>query len=441
MVISYERRRVREAVELQVRHVSTAIATGQTVAATLKRIEEGLGDLSSNLDGALREVCASVDEGFDRVCFELALQHSVLADIKAHLMRPLDTQGKELRQRGETAFRNNWFDEAQGDLENAVAKNYQDFHAHAMLSEIYLRHRNDRAKALDAMCKASKYARPFSTVFAAAAAVRAAKLSTDLGFTRDAYDHAVRATTLDPGRPAAWFARAKAAAALGLSDDFEDSLLTSVNGDPGFLLAADIDPATQPVRAHFERIVHTLVAGTLKRVEQRIDDADDIANDLQRLGLQAPGGLASALAKARRTLTEPAYLDLLAVDHSLRDALRAAFDESVAEMSADRDKAKKRLHDLENASWIAVAGIAVGFALTVAIFAILNALFASSGPVEPGGGPLTALLGFFLLAVWVGGYFLFWLAISLPFRQRLKTASDCLNALEQTSQRSRSTTS
>jgi tetratricopeptide (TPR) repeat protein len=94
------------------------------------------------------------------VIWRQEMQTAALKDILRTLQAPLDTASRELRARGEDAYRNGWYQEALSDFLESEQKNYQDFAVHRFIGNIYLYHIVDLPRASEYFRKAAKYARP-----------------------------------------------------------------------------------------------------------------------------------------------------------------------------------------------------------------------------------------------------------------------------------------
>lgn len=189
-----EIQRARKAVETQVKQTDEVIASNEAIADVISGLDNTLsevhGALSSGfsmLGAGLQELCFSIDDGFRELSYKLDLQNETLKAIKDILEKPLDTQAKELRKRGEYAYLNNWIDEAENDLLESEKKNYQDFIALHILGNIYYHHKKNNQKALEYYQKAAKYAAPQSKADACKALLCAAKVYKELGKPEDAY--------------------------------------------------------------------------------------------------------------------------------------------------------------------------------------------------------------------------------------------------------------
>ncbi|MEW6676139.1 MAG: hypothetical protein AB1348_09115 [Nitrospirota bacterium] len=177
-----------EAVESQLLKTDEVIASNKAIAKELANIEAELANIKAELAHGFSQISKGLQDlfrityyGFQEVIDRLYFQSEMLEKIKEILERPLDTQAKELRKRGEVAYLNNWIDEAEMDLLEAEKKNYQDFVIYHILGNIYFYHKTNYKKALEYYQKSAKYATPFTKEHASNMLLYVAMLYYKLG--------------------------------------------------------------------------------------------------------------------------------------------------------------------------------------------------------------------------------------------------------------------
>src|SRR5206468_9277029 len=83
--------------------------------------------------------------GLARIAHEMELNRAIYQDIRKGILYPAATQGREYRERAETALENGWWDEAVTNLQRALAENPMDFLAHYHLGHVlWFQHRTSR---------------------------------------------------------------------------------------------------------------------------------------------------------------------------------------------------------------------------------------------------------------------------------------------------------
>jgi tetratricopeptide (TPR) repeat protein len=250
--------KIREAVEAQLMKVDKVIASNEAIAEELTNIEAELAHGFSEISKGIQDLCCITYHGFHEIIDRLHFQSEMLEEIKEILKRPLDTQAKELRERGERAYLNNWFNEAEQDLLEAEKKNYQDFIVHQILGNIYYFHKSNYKKALEYYQKAAKYATPVSKRDASNAFLCAAMVYYRLNQLSDAYNSAKAALELMPDDPHFLYQYARYAAKNGYMNEFLNKLRECIYKDPKYLIMADVDEMFYDVKEEITKLAKYL---------------------------------------------------------------------------------------------------------------------------------------------------------------------------------------
>lgn len=333
--MSTEIQKVREAVEGQLERTDEVIASNEAVAELISKTNSALEVGFSGLAYGLQELCFTVDDGFREVSYKLDLQNETLKAIKDILEKPLDTQAKELRKRGEYAYLNGWFDEAENDLLESEKKNYQDFIALHILGNIYYHYKKNNQKALEYYQKAAKYAAPQSKADACKALLCSANVYKELGKPEDAYKSTRLAIDMLPEDTHNLYNHAAYAAMMSCTDESIDYLRKAElkNKDATCLIAADNDERFYNVKQDKEDLKREIRDGQRKKVEQLkqklvalrkdFDSARDVAEEVGITDFVSLMNylttLDKRLAKIDNLLANNGYLDLLKAERIAND--------------------------------------------------------------------------------------------------------------------------
>ncbi|MBT9165281.1 MAG: hypothetical protein DDT23_01296 [candidate division WS2 bacterium] len=338
--------KIRKAVTNQLSKTDAVIASNEAIAEltseTNSILESGLSEISNNiasgfsgLASGLQELCFSVDDGFREVSYKLDLQNETLKAIKGILEKPLDTQAKELRKRGEYAYLNSWIDEAENDLLESENKNYQDFIALHILGNIYYHHKKNNQKALEYYQKAAKYAAPQSKADACKSLLCTAKVYKELGKPEDAYKSTGLAINMLSEDTHNLYNHAAYAAMTGHVDESIDYLRKAeiMNKDATFLIAADNDERFFNVKQEKEVLKRELRDKQRKVVESLKQQIVSLQKDFESAGKVAEevgitdfnssirdiGTLGNGLDEIDKLYSNNGYRDLLKAERMLRE--------------------------------------------------------------------------------------------------------------------------
>ena len=157
------------AVRLGMEKVSTQLATGfSSVSSQLDKISLGIEDISVVLEKGLDNLSMQFTWGISELIWRTEESNDLFRQIHETLNRPLETESRELKNRGITSYNRGWYDEALIDLLEAEKKSRVDFIVDHYIGNIYLFSEDhlDYTKAIEYYRKAAKYAEPESNYHA-----------------------------------------------------------------------------------------------------------------------------------------------------------------------------------------------------------------------------------------------------------------------------------
>uniref|UniRef100_A0A7V4G6Y1 Tetratricopeptide repeat protein n=1 Tax=Desulfobacca acetoxidans TaxID=60893 RepID=A0A7V4G6Y1_9BACT len=293
--VKYEIQELGKKAQSQLKKTDRVIASNELIAEKISEVGSALSSGFSAIDEGLRELCFNIDAGFREIGYKLDLLGHQLDLIREILEKPLDTQARELRKRGEFAYLNNWIDEAEIDLLEAEKKNYQDFLIHLMLGNIYFYHKYDFNKSLEYYQKAAKYAAPQSKKHASYALVCAAMVYYKGGRIADAYHSTKLALELLPQDWNAVYHHARYSAKMNYIDEFQKHLTQCIINDPNWLLTADNDLELFNVKDKIHEIALNLRDEKRCKVNKLIDKLVIVRKRAGELGVTDFGSINEAI--------------------------------------------------------------------------------------------------------------------------------------------------
>ncbi|PIU53757.1 MAG: hypothetical protein COS90_04560 [Deltaproteobacteria bacterium CG07_land_8_20_14_0_80_60_11] len=309
--VKYEIQKLGKKAHSQLNKTDKVIASSELIAEKVSEVGHALTSGFYTIGEGLRELCFNIDAGFREVDYKLDLLGHQLDSIREILEKPLDTQARELRRRGEFAYLNNWIEEAENDLLEAEKKNYQDFLVHLMLGNIFFYHKNDLKKALDYYQKAAKYAAPQSKKHASYALVCAAIVYYKEGQVPDAYHSTKLALELLPQDWNAVYHHARYCAKMNYIEEFKQHLTKCIVNDPNYLLTADNDVELNNVKDEIIKIAEDLRDDKSRIVNNLIDKLMNIKKKAEELRVADFEPINEAIKNITNLFKRNSYLDLL----------------------------------------------------------------------------------------------------------------------------------
>lgn len=309
--VKYEIRELSKKAESQLKRTDRVIASNELIADKVSELNQAVTLGLYAINEGLREFCFVIDDGLREVYDKLDLMSHQLDSIREILEKPLDTQARELRKRGEFAYLNDWIEEAETDLLEAERKNYQDFLVHLMLGNIYFYHKTNHQKALEYYQKAAKYAAPQSKKHAGYALVCAAMVYYKDGRIADAYNSTKLALEFLPQDWNAVYHHARYSAKMGHLEEFKDGLTRCIINYPTYLLTADNDDNLLNVKSELIEISIKLRDEKKNRVEKVLKMLISAKEEAEVLGIRDFESFNNTLHKVTELYKRNSYFDLL----------------------------------------------------------------------------------------------------------------------------------
>lgn len=305
------------------------IVVSQEYAAKL--INKSLEDVKEAISEGFASLQATFEWGVAEIVWELEQQHKVLVDILEVLQAPLDTQAKELRKRGEYAFRNGWYDEAEKEFLNSEDKNPYDFSIHWNLGYIYLFHKPNPTKALKYFKNAVKYSAPKSTYYAANALRHVALIYYLQKEFNQAYESTQQAIQLHPKLYDAYYQHAQHCVCLGKYDEAIQNLKIAITqGGRLYLLNADSDDVFNVIQGKIETLVNELIDDARKKIEIKLQPTKDFIEYLKRFDYLRTQEIEQLLNE--KYIVGKSYFELLDNIPNAKEENKIIFDNAINEI-------------------------------------------------------------------------------------------------------------
>jgi len=281
------------------------------------------------LGAGLQELCFIIEDGFREVIDRLDIQS-----------KTLDTQAKELRKRDETAYLNNWFDEAEIDLLESEKKNYQDFIVHQILGNIYYHHKKNYPKSLEYYQKAAKYATPVSKKHASNALICAGMVYYKLSRLSDAFQSTKMAMELLSEDSHVLYNHARYTAKMG--HEFTGLLKECVYKDPKYLAIADTDNIFSDVKRQIKKLAEDLRNEKRNAVNNLIQKIDTAKREAKAVGINDCTSLDKQLAEMKRLCSLNSCLDFLKAEQIARNAYKESVEKWIKNKNTRLDELKSK---------------------------------------------------------------------------------------------------
>lgn len=223
-------------VKAQLEGANQILVRQQDIEWEIHKVNQGIEKMS----GAIQDFQATFEWGFTELIWQIEQTNVLLQEILQVLQAPLDTQAKELRRKGEDAYRNGWFDDSLKDFLESEKRNRYDFTIHHYLGNIYLFHKKNPTKALEYYNKAVKYAAPKSLYHASFSLLHLGLIYYLQQKFQQAYESTMKAIKLSPDFYEAHYQHAHYCAKIGKFDEAVHHLrMAVVEGDPYYCIKAD----------------------------------------------------------------------------------------------------------------------------------------------------------------------------------------------------------
>ncbi|HUC23069.1 MAG TPA: hypothetical protein VMA73_10220 [Streptosporangiaceae bacterium] len=261
-----------------------------TVGAGLGRLDQtlgrGLAEVSRTVSTGLQLLDRTVEAGFQRLSAEFSWglsellwradqQGEVVAQIRDALVRPLETQSRELRERAIYSYDQGWMDEALPDFLDAMEKSRIDYVVAHYLGNIYLR-REEFDSAADWFGRSAKWSRPKEPRHAAIALMHQAlayalrPAADDAANCRQAIACLDEALSLDPTSLEATFQRAQYLARTGDFDQALPALEEVLDRDGRYLVRILLESDFQAMSERIADLVYWLTRSYARTIEKQL---------------------------------------------------------------------------------------------------------------------------------------------------------------------------
>ncbi len=262
----------------------------KTVDKGLKRLDRtldrGLAELSFTLGTGLQQLNRTIEAGFQHLSAEFSWglsellwradqQNEMVAQIRDALIKPLENQSRELRERAIYSYDNGWMDEALADFLDAVEKSRIDYVVAHYLGNVYLR-RDEFNTAADWFSKSAKWSRPKEPRHAAVALMHQAlaymlrTTTEDTDNCRQAIACLDEALALDPTNFEAAFQRAQYLARIGEHRQALLALEEVIDRDGRYLVRVLMESDFQNMGEQIADLVYWLTRSYSKTIEKQL---------------------------------------------------------------------------------------------------------------------------------------------------------------------------
>ena len=261
-----------------------------TVGTGLGRLDQtlgrGLAGLSLALGTGLQQLDRTLEAGFQQLSAEFSWslsellwradqQREMVAQIRDALVKPLENQSRELRERAIYSYNHNWMDEALPDFLDAMEKSRIDYVVAHYLGNIYLR-KSEFGTAADWFGKSARWSRPKEPRHAATALMHQA-LAYLLRTTTDDADNCRQAIAcldealvIDPTSLEVAFQRAQCLARVGESRQALSALDEVIDRDGRYLLRVLMESDFQDMGEQIADLVHWLTRSYSRTIEKQL---------------------------------------------------------------------------------------------------------------------------------------------------------------------------
>ncbi len=269
--------------------VSAQLETANQIIVSQDRIASGIDETTFGIDrvaDGLESLGAVFEWSFSELVWQVEQTREVLRDILEMLQAPLDTQAKELKRRGEDAYRNDWIDDALEDFLGSEKKNRYDFTIHQYLGNIYLFHKKNPEIALEYYEKAVKYATPKSRYYASFALLHVGLVHYRQKNFQKAYEATLKAMELSPNLYEAYYQHARHCANLGRYDVAIEHLRVAIESDRYYCVKADSEEDFGVMKKQLISLFEELKDRARDQAEREIGKAQKLIRDAESHGAQ-----------------------------------------------------------------------------------------------------------------------------------------------------------
>lgn len=279
-------------IDSEARNTNNIIAGNKELAIELRsqievfsgNISRSIHDSNKILDARLVDLIWLIEQQGNEMI-------SALNKIGQMLSKPNATEAKEFRDRGNEAYRNGWYKEAEQEYLKSIEKNPYDFSVYHSLGNIYLfntdkldnqQKKENHQQAAECYRKAIKYAEPYSKDFAVFSSIHLAQSYNLLHDFASAYKVTLNLTRQFPDFLEARYLHAQYCVLLGKNDEALQNIIMLTTKNIGYILFLDKDPLFSPIQPQIQKICQTLIDKYKAQSNDFIIKIDKCINEFKR---------------------------------------------------------------------------------------------------------------------------------------------------------------
>jgi tetratricopeptide (TPR) repeat protein len=250
-----------------------------TLGAELQQLnrttQAGFQQLGRTMEAGFQQLSAEFSWGLSELLWRADQQGETVSQIRDALVKPLETQSRELRERAIYSYNHGWMDEALPDFLDAMEKSRIDYVVAHYLGNIYLR-RGEFGTAADWFGKSAKWSRPKEPRHAAIALMHQAlayvlrTTDDDAASCRQAVACLDEALSLDPTNLEVAFQRAQYLARIGESRQALPALEEVIDRDGRYLVRVLIESDFQDMSEQIADLVYWLTRSYARTIEKQL---------------------------------------------------------------------------------------------------------------------------------------------------------------------------
>lgn len=334
------------------RKIKADLESANRIVASQERIADRIDEAAlgiNRVSGGLESLRATFEWGFVDLVWQIEQTREVLQDILEVLQAPLDTQAKELRERGVEAYQNGWFDEALEDFLESEKKNRYDFTIHQFLGNIHLFHRKDSEKAMECYKKAEKYATPKSTYYVSYALLGIGLVHYIHGNFQEACESTLKAIKIHPTSYEAYYQHAQYCACLGKYDEAVKYLrIAIVEGDRYYCIKAESEKDFNVMKNQLADLFEMLRDETHTQAKNEINKAEELIQCATSYGISEEPILESRekLSSAKTFFKWGSYFDYLDAIEEAKYTKKSTIDSSTNFLTNRISETEKKIKKL-----------------------------------------------------------------------------------------------
>ena len=223
--------------------------------------------------------------GFEELAWRLDQQTQQTKDLIDILTRPLETQVRELRERGIECYNYGWYPEALSFLQEAMKKARIDYIVAQYLGNIYLYEKEEYNHAIDYFERAARYSRPKSpkhyvhALMSQAFSYYLRNQQQDLELAKSCLACAI---DMLPGHLEARFEYAKVCALTGDIDECAEAIDYILHADPLYVVKILAEPDFSGVKQSVSDIINKHHANYRKAFAEEFEKHEQAISEIHR---------------------------------------------------------------------------------------------------------------------------------------------------------------